>query len=140
MYINKCGVRKIWQKELADCKTYKDQINKLKSILEDLGVEGKMMIQGLRSITENLSTGKGRPTLEKCQKVKAERELQAEIASLDKSNILADERSSRRRGMKRQRRIILSDDEDGDENDKDEESAPKVKYWRTVCLEISEGS
>ncbi|KAG2184697.1 hypothetical protein INT43_000610 [Umbelopsis isabellina] len=68
-YVNKCGVRKVWSKELADCKTTSAQIARLKSILQDLGVEG-------------------RPTLEKCEKVKSERELKAEIESLSTENIL----------------------------------------------------
>ncbi|KAI7862362.1 hypothetical protein BDF14DRAFT_1856976 [Spinellus fusiger] len=37
-YINKCGVRKQWGKELADCKTAKSQTNKLEAILKELGV------------------------------------------------------------------------------------------------------
>ncbi|KAF7726566.1 hypothetical protein EC973_008611 [Apophysomyces ossiformis] len=114
-YINKCGVRKVWAKELKDCKTSKSQINKLKSMLEDLGVHG-------------------RPTIEKCQKVKAERELKAEIESLDTSNILAEDkggRSTRSHGSKRKRRVITDEDEDdeteskkkkGDNEEGDDES------------------
>ncbi|KAL1926615.1 hypothetical protein VTP01DRAFT_5510 [Rhizomucor pusillus] len=107
MYINKCGVRKSWQKELAGCKTKKDQIDKLKSILEDLGVEG-------------------RPTLEKCQKVKAERELKAEIESLDTSNILRDNGGGRktRQTSKKRRRIVESDEEGDTEEEKDTKKKP----------------
>ncbi|KAM3586907.1 hypothetical protein VKS41_001956 [Umbelopsis sp. WA50703] len=68
-YVNKCGIRKVWSKELADCNTASTQIARLKAILQDLGVEG-------------------RPTLEKCEKVKSERELKAEIESLSTDNIL----------------------------------------------------
>ncbi|GAB5586152.1 hypothetical protein Unana1_01052 [Umbelopsis nana] len=76
-YISKCGVRKIWSKELADCDTASSQIARLKSILQDLGVHG-------------------RPTLEKCEKVKSERELKAEIDSLSTENIITtDKRRTR---------------------------------------------
>ncbi|KAJ8656627.1 hypothetical protein O0I10_007704 [Lichtheimia ornata] len=107
MYINKCGVRKVWQKELADCKTMKDQVEKLKKILADLGVEG-------------------RPTLEKCQKVKAEREIKAEVDSLDTENIIesTSRRATRSQGPKRKRRVIESDDED-------DEEGPGQKLTRT---------
>ncbi|KAG0166575.1 hypothetical protein DFQ28_011516 [Apophysomyces sp. BC1034] len=95
-YVNKCGVRKVWAKELKDCKTLKAQINTLKSMLEDLGVHG-------------------RPTIEKCQKVKAEKELKAEIDSLDTGNILDDKkigRSTRSTGSKRKRKVIADEDEE----------------------------
>ncbi|CAO3586470.1 unnamed protein product [Absidia cylindrospora] len=101
-YIHKCGVRKSWQKELAGLETKKSQIKKLKEILEDLGVQG-------------------RPTIEKCEAVKAERELKAEIDSLDRDNILEtadDGPSLRSSGLsKRKRRHIIQEDcdESGDE-------------------------
>ena len=73
----------------------------------------------------------GRPTLEKCQKVKAERELKAEIASLSTENILDDDKASSRGSRrttrqsqppptttnKRKRRIITSDDDEDEEDD-----------------------
>ncbi|KAJ1920000.1 hypothetical protein IWQ60_007104 [Tieghemiomyces parasiticus] len=39
MYITKCGVRKVWSRELADLSP-KQQIQKLQSMLVELGVEG----------------------------------------------------------------------------------------------------
>ncbi|CAB4475480.1 uncharacterized protein OCT59_018369 [Rhizophagus irregularis] len=72
MSINKCGVRKNWSKELADCDTDSKKIKKLKKFLEDLGV-------------------KGRPTLEKCKKVKKNRELEAELRAMDVDNIISDD-------------------------------------------------
>ncbi|CAI2182361.1 7995_t:CDS:2, partial [Funneliformis geosporum] len=70
--INKCGVRKIWAKELTDCKTNSSKIRKLKQMLVDLGVEG-------------------RPTLEKCKKVKKRRELEAELKAMSAENIISDD-------------------------------------------------
>ncbi|GBC07539.1 hypothetical protein RclHR1_07520003 [Rhizophagus clarus] len=71
-FINKCGVRKNWSRELADCGTDSSKIKKLKKILEDLGIEG-------------------RPTLEKCKKVKKSRELEAELKAMDVDNIISDD-------------------------------------------------
>lgn len=130
MYINKCGVRKSWQKELAGCKTKKDQIDKLKSILEDLGVEGiKSIFQTTDDSEPSLKRMRfpvGRPTLEKCQKVKAERELKAEIESLDTSNILRDNGGGRktRQTSKKRRRIVESDEEGDTEEEKDTKKKP----------------
>ncbi|KAH8554589.1 hypothetical protein BGW37DRAFT_517120 [Umbelopsis sp. PMI_123] len=76
-YINKCGVRKIWSKELADCETANSQIVRLQTILRGLGVEG-------------------RPTMEKCEKIRADRELKAEIDSLSRDNILLSEKRATR--------------------------------------------
>ncbi|RIA95099.1 hypothetical protein C1645_506359 [Glomus cerebriforme] len=71
-FITKCGVRKNWTKELADCNTDSSKIHKLKQILMDLGVEG-------------------RPTLEKCKKVKMKLELEAELGAMDVDNIISDD-------------------------------------------------
>ncbi|KAI8341336.1 hypothetical protein BC941DRAFT_416553 [Chlamydoabsidia padenii] len=103
-YIRKCGVPIIRQSELADCPTKKSQIQKLKSMLEDLGVEG-------------------RPTIEKCEKVKVERELKKEIDSLDTDNILESSsrgpslRSRTLSSNKKKRRIVEEEEEDGDSDD-----------------------
>ncbi|CAG8570396.1 10491_t:CDS:2 [Cetraspora pellucida] len=71
-FIVKCGVRKVWSKELADCDTISSQIDRLNKILRDLGI-------------------KGRPTLEKCNRVRKRRELEAELNSMDVGNIVSDD-------------------------------------------------
>lgn len=86
-------------KELKDCKTSKQQIDKLKSILESLGVHG-------------------RPTLQKCKEAKAELELKREIASLDTSLIIDD---TPRANKRKRRHIAISDDDNDDEEDEEEE-------------------
>ncbi|ORY94053.1 hypothetical protein BCR43DRAFT_353774 [Syncephalastrum racemosum] len=102
-FINKCGVRKIWSKELKDCKTSKQQIDKLKSILESLGVHG-------------------RPTLQKCKEAKAELELKREIESLDTSLIIDD---APRANKRKRRHIAISDDDEHGDDDNEEEEKPK---------------
>ncbi|KAI9591697.1 hypothetical protein BDF19DRAFT_499179 [Syncephalis fuscata] len=77
-YILKCGVRKQWSKELADCKTGKEQIRRLQSILEELGI-------------------KGRPTLDKCKQVAIKRELKAEQESLNLNAVMETKTRAARR-------------------------------------------
>ncbi|CAG8531701.1 9180_t:CDS:2 [Paraglomus occultum] len=76
-YVLKCGVRKVWSRELKDLSK-KQQITRLKSILNELGV-------------------KGRPTAEKCLQVRRTRELQAELNSMDVTNIINDDEKQGRR-------------------------------------------
>ncbi|KAI9322435.1 hypothetical protein BX666DRAFT_1894735, partial [Dichotomocladium elegans] len=106
-YVFKCGVRKMWIKELADCETVNSQIERLKSILRDIGVEG-------------------RPTLEKCQKIKAERELKAEIESLSKENILDEETRGRRGTRSQKRRRIIESEDEGEEPGQEETPSNKL--------------
>ncbi|KAJ2780434.1 hypothetical protein H4R18_003453 [Coemansia javaensis] len=61
-YVSKCGVRKVWSKELAGMSAAQ-QVRHLKGLLESLGVEG-------------------RPTLEKCRRIKDKRDLQAELEDI----------------------------------------------------------
>ncbi|KAJ1978324.1 hypothetical protein H4R34_003248 [Dimargaris verticillata] len=85
-YVWKCGVRKNWAKELAGL-TSKQQVQRVKQILIDLGVEG-------------------RPTLDKCKKVTYRRELESERESMDTSLILdgKDNDTPRSRGLRRLQR------------------------------------
>lgn len=57
-----CGVRKIWKKEFADLDTPSGQIKRLKEILKDLGMTGRL-------------------TLEKAKAIKAEREFAQELST-----------------------------------------------------------
>lgn len=60
----------------------------------------------------------GRPTIEKCEKIKKQRELKAEIEGLDAENILPSSKRGLRSGAlssnKRKRRIVEDDSEDDD--------------------------
>ncbi|ORX95489.1 hypothetical protein K493DRAFT_314974, partial [Basidiobolus meristosporus CBS 931.73] len=79
MYIGKCGVRKMWFREFKGIEDQpKQQIKKLKEILAELGMSG-------------------RPTIEKCKKIQAARELRAERESLSKENIIEEEEKFGRR-------------------------------------------
>ncbi|KAI8640163.1 hypothetical protein BD408DRAFT_434497 [Parasitella parasitica] len=106
-FINKCGVRKVWAKELAECRSTTAEIRKLKSILEELGVHG-------------------RPTLEKCEAVKKERELKAELDSLD-TNLIINETGrrtrSRNNGSSRPTYAVDSSSSSEEEEDDDNEDS-----------------
>lgn len=67
-YVFKCGVRKVWKKELEGLDE-KASIDKVIAILNELGMEG-------------------RPTLEKCKKIKEQREYAEEMKIIDESKIL----------------------------------------------------
>ncbi|KAI9487144.1 MAG: hypothetical protein EXX96DRAFT_67086 [Benjaminiella poitrasii] len=114
-FINKCGVRKLWSKELADCKTEAATIRKLKAMLEELGVHG-------------------RPTLEKCEAIKAERELKAELDSLDTSLIIdtgSKERPTRSTRLRSRSQntpsYALHDDSDSDNSSDEKENKDEDK-------------
>ncbi|KAJ2059548.1 hypothetical protein GGI17_004316 [Coemansia sp. S146] len=93
-YITKCGLRKVWAKELAGLSGAQ-QIQHLKDILSELGMEG-------------------RPTLEKCKKIKAKRDLLAELEEIgggDDEPDLAPVSSGRsRRGGST--KVVKDDDSD----------------------------
>jgi len=59
-WLLKCGVRKVWSRELATFESPKAKIKHLRRMLEDIGM-------------------KGRYSLEKAKKIKEERELQADL-------------------------------------------------------------
>ncbi|KAJ2592892.1 hypothetical protein H4R99_006264 [Coemansia sp. RSA 1722] len=114
-YVNKCGMRKVWSKELNGMNAAQ-QIRHLKKLLDDLGMDG-------------------RPTLEKCKKIKAKRDLQAELeaiegdAIIDDAGQLSSEPSRRRRSTTTKRASyrldISSEEEDGasEEGDKSSEES-----------------
>ncbi|KAJ1938385.1 hypothetical protein FBU59_004457 [Linderina macrospora] len=107
-YIGKCGVRKVWVKELSGMNGAQ-QVRHLKELLAELGMEG-------------------RPTLEKCKKIKEKREMQAELAAMDSHNIIDEEKElapvealrDRRAAARRQVKYTLESDEESEVHSQDE--------------------
>lgn len=101
-------------KELADCENAAAEVRKLKSMLEELGV-------------------RGRPTIEKCEAIKKERELKAELDSLDTSLIMNDTgRRTRTRNNVQSKPSYAVDDsssseEEEEDDDDDDESENENK-------------
>ena len=59
----KCGIRKIWSRELAHCDSAKEKIAHLKKMLRDAGIDGRF-------------------SEEKARQIKEERELRAELDAI----------------------------------------------------------
>ncbi|EEQ33273.1 conserved hypothetical protein [Microsporum canis CBS 113480] len=59
-WLVKCGIRKVWGRELMGCNTPKEKINHLKSMLKDAGMDGRYSI-------------------EKATRIREERELKADL-------------------------------------------------------------
>ncbi|KAF1963621.1 hypothetical protein CC80DRAFT_10362 [Byssothecium circinans] len=51
-WLVKCGIRKVWGKELAKCDTPKEKIKHLKNMLSDAGMEGKYSVEKAARIKE----------------------------------------------------------------------------------------
>jgi hypothetical protein len=51
-WLVKCGVRKLWHRELASCDTQKEKIAHLKQMLKDVGMEGRYSADKARRIKE----------------------------------------------------------------------------------------
>ncbi|KAJ2707742.1 hypothetical protein FB645_000515 [Coemansia sp. IMI 203386] len=111
-YVNKCGMRKVWSKELNGMNAAQ-QIRHLKKLLDDLGMDG-------------------RPTLEKCKKIKAKRDLQAELEAIEGDAIIDDvgqlssEPSRRRRSTTTKRasyRLDISSEEEDESSEEDDKSS-----------------
>lgn len=100
-WLVKCGIRKMWHRELAPYDTPKAKIKHLKQMLEDAGM-------------------KGRYSLEKAKKIREERELQADLEAVKEGASRwgaeeADDGKRRRSNRGRQALAFLEDE--GDESE-----------------------
>lgn len=105
-----CGVRKMWKKEFADLDTPSGQIKRLKEILKDLGMTGRL-------------------TLEKAKTIKAERELAQELRDVQ------DFAEAERRRETRKEKGVSEDEQSGSGSD-DEDEGPPVKRKKTAGASI----
>ena len=51
-WLVKCGIRKVWGKELKDCESTKDKIRHLKAMLKEAGMDGKYSVEKAARIKE----------------------------------------------------------------------------------------
>lgn len=105
-----CGVRKMWKKEFADLDTPSGQIKRLKEILKDLGMTGRL-------------------TLEKAKTIKAKRELAQELRDVQD---FAE--AERRRETRKEKGV--SEDEQSGSGSNDEDEGPPVKRKKTAGASI----
>ncbi|KAH8726490.1 hypothetical protein GQ44DRAFT_825820 [Phaeosphaeriaceae sp. PMI808] len=120
-WLVKCGIRKVWSRdpELSKCNTDKEKIKVLKSMLKDVGMDGKFSV-------------------EKAAKIKEQREFAKDLAAIQEAEVhwgtTGDANASgrpRRRAAavaatRPQQKLVLSDDDEEEEeegNQDDEESS-----------------
>lgn len=101
-WLVKCGIRKVWGKELKDCETPKDKIRHLKGMLRDAGMDGRF-------------------TLEKAAKIKEQREFAKDLEDIQAGAAVWGETSSTGRprrtaaATRTVQSVVPNDsDEDGD--------------------------
>ncbi|KAI9820873.1 MAG: hypothetical protein M1832_003506 [Thelocarpon impressellum] len=90
-WLLKCGVRKLWHRELAAYSTPSSKIKHLKGMLKEVGMEGRF-------------------SAEKAKQIKEERELQAEVEAVQDNaklwgDVRAEESEASGNGGKPQRRL-----------------------------------
>lgn len=108
-WLIKCGIRKLWHRELADDKfpTSKAKVAHLKSMLSDAGMTGRF-------------------SAEKAKSIKEARELEAE---LEAARDFEEKFGTGGRGRRAKKNATVKDDgsEDDDEDDGDGEDGEKVE-------------
>ncbi|KAL4740058.1 hypothetical protein BDV11DRAFT_186084 [Aspergillus similis] len=104
-WLIKCGIRKMWARELAPYDTPKAKIKHLKDMLKDVGMEGRY-------------------SLEKARQIKEERELREDLEMVQegakrwgKDTANDDSDSGRRRRLNRGRKALAFLESDGEETD-----------------------
>lgn len=105
-WLTKCGIRKMWYKELAPCKTPKEKIHHLKNMLSDAGMTGRY-------------------SAEKAAQIRDERELKADLEAVQEGdrhwgtvNSEEEEPSKPRRRLARGlKELDFLNDDDGEETD-----------------------
>lgn len=111
-WLVKCGIRKVWGKELANCDTPKEKIKHLKGMLSDAGMDGKYSVEKAARIKEQREFAKD---LE---------EIQAGAAAWGKQQVTETGRPRRAANRAPPKPVVpvFSDDEDeGDEAKGDKE-------------------
>ena len=105
-WLLKCGIRKMWYKELAPYTSPKAKINHLKSMLKDAGMDGRYSV-------------------EKAKQIKEDREFKAELEAVQEGAkqwgettvTEEDERKPRRRLAKGLKELDFLGDDEGEETD-----------------------
>lgn len=102
-WLVKCGIRKVWSKELAKCDTAKDKIRHLKEMLRDAGMEGKF-------------------SNEKAARIKEQREFAKDLEEIKAGELAwgkAEDNGSRRPQRRLARTAPRASMPDGDDSEED---------------------
>lgn len=69
-YVNACGVRKVWSKEFQDLDRPSQQVQRLRTILAELGMDGRPSMEKAKEIKEKRALaqelGKWSSSLQRC--------------------------------------------------------------------------
>lgn len=101
-WLVKCGIRKVWGKELAKCDTPKDKIRHLKGLLKEAGMDGKYSV-------------------EKAAKIKEQREFAKDLEEIQAGAAAWGETISTgrpRRAAARPRQPVILPEDSGEEEEK----------------------
>uniref|UniRef100_A0AAQ5WYZ6 Histone chaperone domain-containing protein n=1 Tax=Amphiprion ocellaris TaxID=80972 RepID=A0AAQ5WYZ6_AMPOC len=123
-YISLCGVRRNYKKLLDGCRSIHSMVAVLKKELEDLGVHGQ-------------------PSVEKCKKVRMNREEAQEIAELDINNIITTQGRPKRRQPWQQHQdppssVYQRSLNSGSDSDLEQNTHRKVTEWANLRGIISD--
>uniref|UniRef100_H3BX93 HIRA interacting protein 3 n=1 Tax=Tetraodon nigroviridis TaxID=99883 RepID=H3BX93_TETNG len=129
-FISLCGVRRNYKKLLHGCRSVRSQVAVLKKELEDLGVHA------------------GKPSVERCKKIKMMREEAQELAELDVNNIISTQGRPKRRGasvLQKQQEPpsstytrVLNSGSDSDEENKVNTGCRRTTDWSNLHGIISD--
>ncbi|KAJ5220347.1 hypothetical protein N7468_009551 [Penicillium chermesinum] len=111
-WLVKCGIRKMWFRELAPYETPKAKIKHLKDMLEEAGMTGRY-------------------SQEKANKIREERELKADLEQIQQgAQQWGDSGGSRRRTARGQQPLKVQDDDDNNEESEEETSQKRIPRGR----------
>ena len=113
-WLLKCGIRKLWHRELAPYSTPAAKISQLKKMLNDAGMEGRFSVEKAREIKERRELEQDLEAVKEGDKRWGNRNAEDESEEEDKQNL--EERPKKRLAKSLQGLDFLNDD-DGEETD-----------------------
>lgn len=129
-WLVKCGIRKVWGKELANCDTPKDKIRHLKGMLSDAGMDGKYSVEKAARIKEQREFAKdleeiqaGAAAWGKQQVTETGRPRRAANRAPPKPvvPVFSDDEDEEGDGVKGDKEGDSGDDDDDDDDDDEED-------------------
>nr|POF14957.1 hira-interacting protein 3 [Quercus suber] len=119
-WLVKCGIRKLWHKELADCSNAKQKINHLKAMLTGAGMTGRYSTDKARAIKEARELADEIEAAQEFNKRWGEKsgdEVEEEESEAD-SRTMGKSRAPPPRGRRLPKGLVdFGDDDDDDEDD-----------------------
>ncbi|KAF2735423.1 hypothetical protein EJ04DRAFT_491804 [Polyplosphaeria fusca] len=110
-WLVKCGIRKVWGKELSHCETSKEKIRHLKTLLNDAGMDGKF-------------------SNEKAARIKEQREFAADLEAIQEGEKhwgteVTETGRPRRRLAQRPQKVVLQEKDEDDDDGEEREPEPE---------------